>query len=87
MNMKMLYDWLSEIKTIERDSLVFIGVSDICSKGIELRVNFVDPQGKKYECIEVINVEEENDLFNRGLFISLNRIKLIMKSKCLFNKE
>lgn len=83
----MLYDWMRAIKSIERNVLVSVGISDVCYKAIELRVDFADFAGKKYGCLEVINIEVGNDLFNRDLSQSLNRIKLFMESKCLFNKK
>lgn len=86
MNMKMLYNWISEIKSIGKHVLVSIGVSDVACKAIELRVDFEDFQGKKYGCFEAINIENEN-IPDWRLFKALNKIKSFMKSSCLFKKQ
>ena len=81
MNMKMFYSWLSEINVIGKYVLVSIKVSDVACKAIELRVVFEDVQGKKWGCIEVINIEGEN-ISDQYLFKALNKIRSFMKSKC-----
>lgn len=79
--MKMFYDWLNEINTIGEYVLVSIKISDIYVKAIELRVHFEDVQGKKWGCIEIINIEGEN-ILDQHLFKALNKIRSFVKSKC-----
>ena len=78
-NFKKLYDWIEEIKSIAKDSLISIKIADVSYPAIEIMVDFVDIKGERFYCMRVVGIENENRL-DYELPNALDKMVIFVKS-------